>query len=180
MLHESLLVVLLSTAPAAPGPATVREELHPLQFLVGHCWTASFPDGQSTDTHCFDSVYGGHFVRDRHVVRGAKKPYEGETLYAWDAQKQVLVYTYWNSDGGISTGTAAPAGEDGLSFREEHAAKDAAMELKTVWTRRGDDGYDARTLRKKDGQWQEFFKMSFHRDDTAHAEAAGGTKAGEP
>jgi hypothetical protein len=168
MLFESLALAVLAMADPVPATSPVRPELRPLTFLVGHCWTATMPDGKSTDTHCFESVYGGHFVRDRHVVRGAKKPYEGETLYAWDAAKQALTYTYWNSDGGISTGVATPVGDSDLSFREEHVGTDSSLVLKTVWTRRGDDGYDAHTLRNANGEWQEMFSLSFRRDDAAH------------
>ena len=70
-----LLAVVLGASPAAGGAAEVRAELKPFAFLVGSCWTGTFPNGTSTDTHCFEPVYGGLFIRDRHVVRGARTPY---------------------------------------------------------------------------------------------------------
>ncbi len=43
------LAVGSSAAPAAE-PA---ELLKPMSFLAGHCWKGTFPDGKTTDEHCF-------------------------------------------------------------------------------------------------------------------------------
>ena len=59
-------------------------------------------------------------LRDRHVVRGGKQPYEGETIYGWDARQKKVVYTYWASDGGISTGSLERV-DGGLMFAEAYA-----------------------------------------------------------
>ncbi|HYG29456.1 MAG TPA: SRPBCC domain-containing protein [Allosphingosinicella sp.] len=91
----------------AAEPAPLRQGLEPLAFLVGHCWRGTFPSGEQ-DTHCFESVYGGQHVRDRHEVTGAARAYRGETLYSWDGTRNVVAYTYWNSLGGVSRGTMRP------------------------------------------------------------------------
>lgn len=166
-----LTIVVLAAAP--DSTVSVRAELRPLQYLVGQCWSAKFPNGTATDTHCFESVYGGAFIRDRHVVRGLKGPYEGETIYAWDPKQKKLVYTYWASDGGTSSGTAEPGAEGELLFHESYSSSEQKLELKTVWTRRADDGYDVRVSQQKDGAWAEMWHLSFRRDDGA---APGETK----
>src|SRR5690349_20466490 len=99
----ALLLALPASSATAPSPAP---SLQPLAFLAGSCWSGPLRDG-SIDTHCFEWVFDGRFLRDRHVVKGAKRPYEGETLYAWDPQEKRLVYTYWASDGGMSHGDVA-------------------------------------------------------------------------
>ncbi len=38
-----------------------------LDQLVGHCWQATFPDGQKIDTHCFSDVYSGAFIKDQSL-----------------------------------------------------------------------------------------------------------------
>ena len=92
---DALKARFARTAPAAP----LRAELEPLRFLLGHCWRGEFKNG-STDLHCFESVYGGQHVRDRHEVTGPDAPYRGETLYSWDGAAKRVGYTYWNSSGG--------------------------------------------------------------------------------
>ena len=60
-------------AKAGTPPAPLRAELEPLRFLLGHCWRGEFRNG-SVDVHCFESVYGGQHVRDRHEVTGSGAP----------------------------------------------------------------------------------------------------------
>ena len=70
-----------SARPAPPAPATTEaaQPFAGMKFLLGHCWQGTFADGK-VDTHCFEPVYGGKFIRDRHQVTGG---YGGETLYRW-------------------------------------------------------------------------------------------------
>ena len=55
------------------SPPPLRAGLEPLRFLLGHCWRGEFKDG-AVDTHCFESVYGGRHIRDRHEVTGTRRP----------------------------------------------------------------------------------------------------------
>ena len=164
MTAAPLALVLLLAAEGTPAATTIPQ-LQPLAFLAGSCWTATFPDGKQTDTHCFETVFGGRFIRDRHVVKNGKAPYEGETLYAWDANTKKLVYTYWASDGGLSSGRVEPAASGELTFHEAYVGDAGAMRLKTTWTPKP-DGYEASTMSRKDGDgaWKEMWKMSFRRD----------------
>jgi hypothetical protein len=171
MLHGFFILLALTGPPqaAAANPAqagshvSLREPLRPLAFLVGSCWTGTFPGGTSTDTHCFEAVFGGMFVRDRHVVRGGKQPYEGETLYAWDPAKQKVTYTYWASDGAISTGTMEARG-DTLRFSESYAGNTGGLTLQNVWTVTGSDAFDIVVSQRKDGAWREMWRMAMRRD----------------
>lgn len=167
MFRGSLVLNLLVAVTTPAGAADLREQLHPLQFLVGSCWTGTFPDGKSTDTHCFEAVFDGQFIRDRHTVRGAKTPYAGETLYAWDAKQKKIVYSYWASDGAISTGFAEPGSSGEIMFPEAYAASDGELTIKNVWTRRGDDSYDVWVAENKDGEWREMWRMTLRRDKAA-------------
>ena len=132
-----------AAAPAPPG-----EPLAPLAFLVGHCWRGEFSGG-AKDTHCFESVFDGRHVRDRHEVAGPGEPYRGETLYSWNAAQGRVEYTYWNSLGGVSRGTmAAKAGI--LDFGDESytGPNGERMTMSTLWRRVGDDSYEAVTVSK--------------------------------
>lgn len=118
---------------AAQEPPTLRAELEPLGFLVGHCWRGTLPTGEQ-DRHCFEPVYGGQHVRDIHQVSGGSDSiYAGETFYSADGEGG-LAFTYFNSIGGVSRGTMRPgAGE--LNFGEEHyrGADGRQIALSVVW-----------------------------------------------
>lgn len=156
------LLILLALGGGQQEPGSIREPLRPLEFLVGSCWTGTFPGGKATDTHCFESVFGGTFVRDRHVVRGGKGPYEGETLYAWDPKQKRVAYTYWASDGAISTGTME-AGRAEFVFSESYAADGGGLKLRNVWRITGTDTYDVEVSQWKDGGWREMWRMTMRR-----------------
>lgn len=136
-----LLATVLVTAPA-PAAAQTDSTAHfqPFSFLAGSCWKGAFPGGGAEDEHCFEWVYGGKFLRDRHVVTGAKTPYAGETLYAWDAKAQRVIYWYVGSDGNHSTGHAEYRPE-GIVFPETHVSASGTREIRNTWTRMGDDAY---------------------------------------
>ena len=94
----------------AASPAALSEPpLQPWAALVGHCWAGPAPGNAGTDKHCFESVYGGQHVRDRHSVTvNGKEVYAGESVYS--AKGSQVIFTYWNSLGGLGTGTAVVAG----------------------------------------------------------------------
>src|SRR4051794_2673591 len=98
-----LLVLAASPAALAEPP------LQPLTALVGHCWAGPAPGNAGTDRHCFESVYGGQHVRDRHSVTvNGREVYAGESVYS--AKGPQVIFTYWNSLGGLGTGTGVIAG----------------------------------------------------------------------
>ncbi len=97
---SALLALLLSTA-------TLRAELAPLAPLVGHCWQSEpLPNG-ARDTHCFEPVFDGQHIRDRHeVVAPDGGTYRGETLWSWNTNEGNIGYVYWNSFGQVMRGSA--------------------------------------------------------------------------
>jgi hypothetical protein len=140
---NSIIAALLALAASPADPSQLRSELQPLSFLVGHCWRGEFARTGQRDTHCFESVYGGQHVRDRHEVTGKADIYRGETLYSWNGEARRVEYTYWNSLGGVSRGTMTP--KPGLlDFgSEEHVRSDGArIAYTTAWRPVGDKAYE--------------------------------------
>jgi hypothetical protein len=167
-----LLLVASGSALAADA------QLQPLEFLVGHCWQGAFPDGKATDKHCFENVFDGKFIRDRHVVTSERPPYSGETIYWMDHNSRQINYLYFASDGGVSTGIVEV--KDGvLTFpNEKYTGSDGKSQtLRTVWQRKGDNEYLAVTEEEKAGKWIEAWRIDFKRvlGDSASAEAKPGT-----
>ena len=136
------MMILMAAALAAQAPA-VRQGLEPMSFLVGHCWRGRFESGE-VDTHCFEAVFDGQHIRDRHEVTGGSRAYRGETLYSWDGAANVVTYTYWNSSGGVSRGTMRPEA-DRLRFGDEtyRGADGRQISISTSWRRTGDDSYES-------------------------------------
>ena len=138
-----LLILTLAASPLAHADFT------PLEFLVGHCWMGTFPDGKQTDEHCFEWVYDKKFIRDKHVVRGGP-PYEGETIFRWDAAAKKIAYWYWSSGGFAVTGTLEPSPE-GLIFPSRLETAKGEVNIKAVWMRTG-DGYRVSQSQRNPGE----------------------------
>jgi len=156
VLMAGLGAMMLASTGQARGAASdealiLREELMPLAFLAGACWTGVFPGSETFDVHCYEPVYGGQYLRDVHAVPQGSEVYRGETLYHWDAAAGVITYRYYNSIGGVSDGTATPDG-DRLVFPDEtHRGQDGEERVfSTVIEIIGPDGYSVVT--REDGE----------------------------
>jgi hypothetical protein len=135
---------LIPAAMAAAVQPPLRPELEPMRYLVGHCWQGVL-DGAARDTHCFQPVFDGQHIRDRHEVTGAAGRYRGETLYSWNGAARRVEYSYWNSLGGIIHGTMVPA-EGRLDFTAGVPGADGrTVDVFAVWRRVGDRSYEAVT-----------------------------------
>jgi hypothetical protein len=139
------MIAMLMMASAAAAQSELRQEIAPLGFLVGHCWRGKFEARAENDTHCFDSIYGGQHVRDRHEVKNAKGEvvYAGETLYSWNGKTRRMEYTYVSSDGAVSHGSLEP--KDGaLDFGDEtyHGPDGKELKISTLLRKAGEAAYE--------------------------------------
>lgn len=135
MIASTLLLAAASANLAQPS-------LQPWAPLVGHCFSGPAPVPGAIDKHCFESVYGGQHVRDRHVVTvDGRAVYEGETVYSVHGPK--VIFTYWNSLGGLGTGEA-DLRTDRWQFSGTIHAKPESSEqpMTATWTLLP-DGYEA-------------------------------------
>jgi hypothetical protein len=127
-------------ALAATSASFAQPPLQPLAALVGHCFAGPAPGNSGIDRHCFESVYGGQHVRDRHVVTvDGRDVYAGETVYS--AKGPQIIFTYWNSLGGLGTGDAMIAGEEWKFSGTIHATATSAEQPMTATWKIVPDGY---------------------------------------
>jgi hypothetical protein len=154
-----LLASALSLPALAADPPPIPVHFQPMSFLVGHCWEGDIPN-KGRDEHCFEWVFGNKFIRDRHTVKGNHNK-AGETLYAFDAKKQIVVYNYWSSDGGMSNGTMTPQA-DRLLFPEDTYEQDGKKIIfRSTWQRMGDTRYAAIVHMKSGEEWKEAWRVVY-------------------
>jgi hypothetical protein len=154
-----LLLPFATLADDAPA-----EPYQPMAFLAGHCWKGSFPNKPMTDEHCFEWVYDGRFLRDRHTVHAEGKPdYLGETMYYWDPVSRQIQFIYFESQGGVSKGSVQGA-SDGLLFPPaSYVDADGEQTYRSHWQRSGGDAYEAvNEFKTKDG-WVVAWKIKMQK-----------------
>ena len=163
-LAAACIVVFALIAPAQAADAP----LAPLAFLAGQCWTTVIDGGRETDTHCYEWMHGGMQLRDRHVVRGDKPEYTGETVYAFNGERKRVEYRYWNSDGGQSDGYLEVAADGTLRFLDDrYVGPDGAVYTFTSEVTRPADGqYRILTRLKKGDAWKDLWTRLFLRNDS--------------
>ena len=134
------LIAAASAATASAPSNMAQAALQPWASFVGHCWTGPAPGNAAIDTHCFEAVYGGQHIRDRHEVKaGGKTVYAGETLYSVEGSN--VTFVYWNSLGGVGRGAATVTG-DQMSFAGDmRGSPSGSSEHFTASWRKVDGGY---------------------------------------
>jgi hypothetical protein len=139
-----MLLALLIAAQATPASA----DLSPFKPFLGACWRAEFSPTVH-DTHCFEALYDGAHVRDRHEVQEkGKTVYAGETTYSQDGSETVFVYI--NSLGGLGEGRVHRTGTR-LSFTglmRASPSERARQPIDSEWRIIDADHYEVRSLVK--------------------------------
>ena len=148
------------------NPARADVDLHSLRLLavlIELVTKHSNDYDKRTDEHCFEWLYGGQYLRDRHVVTGAPKPYAGETLYYFDASSKSVQYLYINVLGGASRGSVVSR-EGVLEFPEDkYSDGEQEQTYRSSWTRDGDDAYFVLTEVRAGEGWKEAWRIRMER-----------------
>lgn len=180
-----LMLVVLSL-PALAGPRSPSGEasarFSPVDRLAGRCWDGVFADGKTHDHHCWEWTLRKSYVRAKHEVRGAGKPYGGETFYGWDSGARVLRFWYFNTLGGRSEGTVEQADPDGAGRERwlvlEHYAgsnpgskSDGKLELRTFLVI-GDEFYEVVTEKKESDGWKPMMSIHYQPEQPSGASEA--------
>jgi hypothetical protein len=136
-----MIAALLLASQVVSQPAS----LAPFKPFLDACWRADFSP-TVRDVHCFEPMYGGAHVRDRHEVQeSGKTVYAGETIYSADGPD--LVFTYYNSLGGVGQGKVGSA-DRMLGFTGDMRASPDKPEqaIDSEWRLIDADHYEVRSL----------------------------------
>ena len=162
-----MLILFFTCLTIHAGEGTkldLPEYFKPFAPLVGSTWVADFPSGGMVDTHTYEWVYGGKFLRNIHHVSDSanKVVYQGETIFGWDHKQKKIVWWYWNQTGGHLTGTLTFEGGkyviDGINNAPgDQNQTDKVRGEMTI----GKDGWQSSQFFWKDGQWELQFVMDF-------------------
>lgn len=142
--------------PAAPaGNAAAPGKLDAFAPLIGRDWTAPLPTGNVTDTQRFEWIYGTKFIRNTHAIKTANGQvvYEGETVYAWDARANKIVWWYWNASGGFVEGTASIAADGTITTEGQNHGGANQLDRTRSTMRITPDGWTFTASSQKDGAW---------------------------
>jgi hypothetical protein len=136
-----LLALLIAAQAVEASPAT----LAPFKPFLGSCWRASF-SATTTDNHCFEAMYGGAHIRDRHEVKdGGQVVYAGETIYSADGPG--LVFTYFNSLGGVGLGkVGSTEGMLGFTGTMRASPDKPEQSIDSQWKIIGPDRYQVQSM----------------------------------
>jgi len=138
-------MTLLGLLIAAQAASAQAPSLSPFKPFVGACWRAEF-SANVHYTHCFESMYGGAHVRDRHEVQDhGKTVYAGETIYSADGPD--LVFTYVNSSGGVGQGKVGTADRMlGFTGTMRASPNEPEQPIDSEWRIKDADHYEVRSL----------------------------------
>lgn len=140
-----LEAMLLGFFLAAQAATSASADLSAFKPFVGACWRTEF-SATVNDTHCFEAMYGGAHVRDRHEVKeDGKTVYAGETIYSADGPD--LVFTYVNSLGGVGLGKVGTANAVlGFTGNMRPSPDKAQQPINSEWRLIDADHYEVRSL----------------------------------
>ena len=125
------------------------------------CWRGSRPDGRS-DVQCYGTQYG-RFVRGTiKFYQGDKLTGESDSVFSYDANARLIVYSQWVSNGGVGFGQATLENGE-IVFQNRLPGGDEAP-ARSVWRKVDADSFRvARQRRADDGSWKDEQVVTYSR-----------------
>jgi hypothetical protein len=163
--------LILLAAAAQSGPSTAATQ--PAGFgwfgaLAGSCWQGNHPGGRMRDRQCYSTQFG-RFMRGTIALGppGADTPvHRGDSIFAWDGERQRLIFYFWGSDGrhGVSEGLYDG---DLLVFPQAPESAGQAPGRRTVWRRLDADHFRVSVQTREGSDWAERLAVTYARSGAA-------------
>ncbi|HYC36784.1 MAG TPA: hypothetical protein VEC19_10200 [Usitatibacter sp.] len=133
--------------------------------LRGACWRGEHPDRKTTDTQCYSTQYD-RLLRGTIKVTieregGVPNSFEGDSVYAFDPARKVVVFTQWGSNGSYGTGQMVVEGQ---ALRFTNRLPDGSeSRTRSVWRRVDADTYRVTRERREGDGWKASFEVEYRR-----------------
>lgn len=169
----ALILALVASLPTTAAPAAapaVASEARPfgwLADLAGACWRATFPDGSRTDTQCYTMQYGKFLrgsIRLEAVGKAAdgKPPFEGDSIFVWDAPRNRMAMSFWSSSGQFGQSWGLVEGE-AVRFPDPPKTDPKQPDLRSTWRRLDADRFEVVRERKDGETWTRVAAFTYAR-----------------
>jgi hypothetical protein len=121
--------------------------------LAGSCWKSVRPEGRS-DVQCYSNQFN-KFVRGSiKFYQNDKLTAEGDSVFAYDPNAKLIVYTQWVNNGTLGFGQATLTNNE-LIF-QNHMPDGADAPTRSVWRKVDADNFRvSRQKRSDQGAWTE-------------------------
>lgn len=170
MLATILLTLLAQFGTATAAPARPHTGFGWFADLAGSCWQGDHPGGIMRDRQCYSAQFGRFMRGTIHLTRPRHGPgapaHHGDSVFAWDAARQRILFYFWGSDGrhGVSEGHYEG---DSLVFPQPPASGGQAPGRRTIWRRLDADHFTVTVQLRSDAAWTDRFTVTYTRSGPA-------------
>jgi len=158
---KRLLLASLLALAAVPASAQLSQ-FGWFAELAGSCWRGEPRSDGRSDEQCYRAQFGKFMRGSIRFYSAGKLTGEGDSVFAFDPQAKVVIYSQWSSNGGMGFGEAVLEGGDLVFQNRLPDGTDAPA--RTVWKRIDADSYlVARQRRSERGDWNEESAVTYTR-----------------
>jgi hypothetical protein len=129
--------------------------------LAGSCWRGVRQDGKPADEQCYRAQYNRFLRGTIKFPQGERGPVEGDSVFAYDPNARVIIYTQWASSGGFGFGEASLEGDEVVFANRMPDGSEAPA--RSVWRRVDADTYRVSRQRRSDGGWNDESTVTYTR-----------------
>ncbi len=130
--------------------------------LAGSCWKGTRAEGRS-DVQCYQNQYNRFLRGSIKFYQNDKLTGEGDSVFAYDGNARLIIYSQWASNGSMGFGQATLANDE-LLF-QNHMPDGSEAPTRSVWRRVDADSFKISRQRRPDqgGAWTEESAVTYTR-----------------
>ena len=128
--------------------------------LAGSCWKSVRAEGRG-DVQCYTAQYNRFMRATIKFYQGDKLTGEGDSVFAFDPNANLIVYSQWVSNGSLGFGQATLENGE-LVF--QNSSPEGPASTRSVWRKADADSFKvSRQRRGQDGAWKEEQAITYTR-----------------
>ena len=129
--------------------------------LAGSCWKAVGPEGRS-DVQCYEKQFNRFMRGSIKFYRNEKVTGEGDSMFAYDGNASLIIYSQWSSNGTVGFGQATL--KNGELVFQNHNPDGSDAPTRSVWRKVDADSFKVSRQRRSDqGAWTEESGLTYSR-----------------